>query len=166
MDERQELNAGRAAMITLGVLTIGALVVLAVEYVTTKTVTNMAAMAVLLGGGVLFSLIQRMQGADAPRSMIGLELPTGASDADKAKRRRAYLLDAAAFGVAMTALAVVGLAMGDPSAVPAIVAGPVGMVLGGLVTFVAAFAFAFAVDHVLGESSSKAVERRLTKLEG
>lgn len=161
MDERQELKAGRAAMITLGVLTMGALGVLAWEYLTTKDVTNTAAVVVLLGGGGLFALLQRMTGAEAPRSLLGLELPTEDTPQARSRRTRAYLVDSVATGGAMTGLAVAGVALGDQSALPPVLTGVPGMVLGAALTFAVLGGLTFVLDKAMGESASRAVERRL-----
>ena len=98
MDERQELNAGRASMIVLGVIALIALGVLAWEYITTKDVTNGWAIATLLGSGALLALLMRtMGGPETPRTLLGTELPTGSSAAETAERRKWYLIDSVAF---------------------------------------------------------------------
>ena len=72
MDERQELNAGRASMIVLGVIALIALGVLAWEYITTKDVTNGWAIATLLGSGALLALLTRtMGGPEIPPHAAG-----------------------------------------------------------------------------------------------
>lgn len=164
MDERQAINAGKAALITLALISFGAIGVLVFDYVQNKNVTNGAAVLVLLAAGGLFWVIDRMFGAEAPRSVLGAELPTGPSDAERTRRRNSYLLDAGLFAVALTVISVGGFALGDPDAFGSlpIPGGPVAVAALG---FVAMFAITFGLNWLLGESQSKAVEKRLARLE-
>lgn len=168
MDERQELNAGRASMIVLGVIALIALGVLAWEYITTKDVTNGWAIATLLGSGALLALLMRtMGGPEAPRTLLGTELPTGSSAAEKAERRKWYLIDSVAFSAAVSAISVVGLLMGDPDALdlPQFLRGTIGAVGAGIVSFVVGFGVYYLITMLTGEEKSRAVERRLARLE-
>ena len=164
MDERQALNAGKAALITLTLIMLGALGILTVEYLQTKDVTNTAAIVVLLGAGGLFWAFQRMFGAEAPRSFLGRELPTGPTAGERTQRRKAYLLDAALFAGAMTVLAAGGLMLGDPDAFGSLPI-PGGIASVGILGAIVSFALMFGLNWLLGESSSKAVEKRLARLE-
>lgn len=164
MDERQELNAGRAAMIVLAVLMIGCVAVLGWEYLRTQEVTNTAAIVVMLGAGGLFVLIQRMFGAEAPRTFLGQELPTGSSAAEKAGRRRAYAVDAGLFAVAMTGLTFGGILLGDATDLLPI-EGPLGLALLAALELVGGFAIFYAFNWVLGESAARGVEKKLSRLE-
>ena len=164
MDERQELNAGRSAMIVLAVVMLGALGVLAWEYIRTQDVTNTAAIVVLLGTGGLFLLLQRMHGAEAPRSVLGHELPTGPTPQEKAERRRAYLIDSVLFAGAMTVLTFGGILMGDASDLLPI-EGPLGLLLLAVLEFVGGGLIFYAITYLLGESASRSVEKKLARLE-
>lgn len=168
MDERQELNAGRAAMITLMLICLGALGVLTWEYIRTQEVTNTAAIVVLLGAGGLFWLFNRMFGAEAPRSVLGQELPTGSTPEEKQQRRRSYAIDAGLFSVALAAMSVGGLALGDAAAfgeVPEIMQGPAGMAIAGVASLVIGFAIFYGFNYLSGEQQARAVERKLDRLE-
>jgi len=168
MDERQELNAGRAALLTLTVVVLGALGVLAWEYVTTKNVTNMPAVLVMMGGGTLFVLFERMFGAQAPRSILGVELPTGQDAADTRTRRRSYLLDALLTAAGLTVLGTGGLALGDPDALDSVLLGlkgTSGLIVAGTLGFIVMTAITFGLNLALGESQSRSVERRYARLE-
>ena len=168
MDERQELNAGRAAMITLMLICLGALGVLTWEYIRTQEVTNTAAIVFLLGAGGLFWLFNRMFGAEAPRSVLGQELPTGSTPEEKQQRRRSYAIDAGLFSVALAAMSVGGLALGDAAAfgeVPEIMQGPAGMAIAGVASLVIGFAIFYGFNYLSGEQQARAVERKLAKLE-
>lgn len=168
MDERQELNAGRAAMITLMVVCLGALGVLVWDYLQDEEVTNTGAIIVLLGSGGLFWLFNRMFGAEAPRSVLGHELPTGPTPEEKAVRRRSYALDAGLFSVALAVLSVGGLLLGDTQGMgelPAALQGTTGLVVGALLSLVAGFVVFFGLNYLGGEQQARAVERKLARLE-
>ena len=77
MDERQELNAGKAAMIVLMLVVLVALGVLVQDYLADHEVTNGWAIATVLGAGGLFVLLNHLFGAEAPKDLLGRELPTG-----------------------------------------------------------------------------------------
>lgn len=64
MDERQQVTAGKAALITLALICLGSLGFLAWEYLRTGEVTNTPAVLILVGSAGLFALIQRMFGAE------------------------------------------------------------------------------------------------------
>ena len=164
MDERQTLNAGKAALITLAVICLGALGVLVWEYVRTKEVTNGAAVLVLLVAAGLFWAFERMFGAEAPRTVFGHELPTGDTSAERAQRRRAYAADAALFAGAATVLAIGGFLIGDPDALTSLGL-PGGPVTGGVLGFVTLFTLSFGLSWLIGEADSRAVEKRLAQLE-
>lgn len=164
MDERQSINAGKAALITLALICIAALGVLVVDYLQNKNVTNGAAVVVLLGAGGLFWVIDRMFGAEAPRSVLGRELPTGSSDAERTARRSSYALDAVLFATAMTVLSIGGFLIGDPDALGSIPI-PGGPVAVGALGFVVMFALMYGLNWLLGESQSRSVEKRLAALE-
>lgn len=164
MDERQAINAGKAALITLAVIALGAIGVLTVEYVQTKDVTNTAAVAVLLGSGTLFWAFERMFGAEAPRSLTGRELPTGSTDPDRVARRNSYLVDAALFAVAMTVLGLAGLALGDADAFGTLPI-PGGIVSVAILGAIVSFGLMFGLNWLLGESSATSVEKRLARME-
>ena len=164
MDERQELNAGRAAMLVLLVIVLGSLAVLTWEYIRTQEVTNTAAIVTMLGAGGLFALFLRLFGAEAPRNVLGQELPTGATREEKRERVRSYATDAGLFAVAMAALSGAGLAMGDAGAseaIPGLLQGTAGMILGGVLAFVVTFALMFGLNYASGEQQSRAVGRKL-----
>lgn len=160
MDERQTLNAGKAALIALAALCVGALGVLAWEYITTQAVTNGAAVLVILVAAGLFWVFERMFGAEAPRTVFGRELSTGATPIERTERRRAYAADAALFAGAMTVLAVGGFMIGDPDALTSLGL-PGGPVTGGVLGFVTLFALSFGLSWLIGEADSRAVEKRL-----
>ncbi|MFT3875021.1 MAG: hypothetical protein QM708_01125 [Propioniciclava sp.] len=164
MDERQAINAGKAALITLAVICLGALGVLVWEYATTKEVTNTAAVAVLLVSGGLFWAFERMFGAEAPRSLLGRELPTGATAAERAERRRAYAVDALALAISGVVLGIGGFMLGDPDAFGSLGL-PGGPVTGAVLGFVALFVISFSLSWLVGEADSRAVEKRLARLE-
>lgn len=164
MDERQQLTAGKAALGALFCVMIGAIAVLGWEYVTTKEVTNTAAIITVLGAGGLFWVFQIMFGAEAPRSMFGKELPTGPTPAERRTRTVAYLIDSLAFTIAMTVLALGGyFLVGDKTAAVDIAGMPflAALALGAI----ALFAISFALTWALGEAESRAVERRIARLE-
>ena len=163
MDERQSVNAGKAALITLALIALAALGVLVVEYLQTKDVTNGAAILVLLGAGGLFWVVDRMFGAEAPRTLLGAELPTGDTPAERQRRRNAYALDAGLFAVAMTVLSIGGFMFGDPAALDALPI-PGGVVTTGILGLVVMFALMFGLNWLLGESQSKSVEKRLAAM--
>ncbi|XVX19452.1 hypothetical protein ACQP1U_14225 [Actinomycetota bacterium] len=169
MDERQEINAGKAALIALALICMGALGVLAWEYVRTDDVTNTGAVVVLLVSGGLFAVLQRMFGAEAPRSVLGTELPTGPSPEETATRRRSYALDAALFAVALLVMAIAGFAMGDTAALrdslPFAASGPAMLALFAAIDLVVSFVFFYAVNWFMGESAARSVEKRLARLE-
>ncbi|MCE1179202.1 MAG: hypothetical protein LWW86_09290 [Micrococcales bacterium] len=148
---------------------MGALGVLAWEYIRTSEVTNTGAVLVLLASGGLFAVLQRMFGAEAPRSVLGAELSTGPSPEEVATRRRSYALDAALFAVALLVLAIAGFAMGDTAALRDSLAfaasGPAVLALFAAIDLVVTFALFYAVNRFLGESAARAVERRLARLE-
>lgn len=164
MDERQALNAGKAALITLAVICVGALGFLTWEYVRTKEVTNTAAVLVLLVAAGLFWVFERMFGAEAPRTVFGHELPTGDSPSERAQRRRAYAADAALFAGAATVLAVGGFMIGDPDALASLGL-PGGPVTGGVLGFGTLFALSFGLSWLIGEADCRAVEKRLAQME-
>lgn len=165
MDERQELNAGRASMIVLGVIVFGALGVLVYDYIVNKDITNGWPFVVLLGAGGLFALLSRMMGgAEAPKTFLGKELPTEDTAEAKAERRHAYLIDAGLFAVAVSAFSVIGLLMGDGQAiVPAFLQGTAGLVIGAAISLVVGFALYYGFNYLVGESASRSVEKRLAK---
>ncbi|HJE50722.1 MAG TPA: hypothetical protein K8V15_01860 [Tessaracoccus flavescens] len=165
MDERQELNAGRASMIVLGLIALVALGVLVYEYVTTKDVNNGWAILTLLGSGGMLALLMRMiGGAEAPKTFLGKELPTEDTSEAKAERKRAYLIDAGLFAIAIAALSVVGLTLGDTQAiVPAFLQGTAGMIVGAALSLVGGFVIYYAFNYVVGESASRSVEKRLAR---
>lgn len=166
MDERQELNAGRSAMIVLAVVMMGAVGVLGWEYLTTREVSNTPAIVVLLGTGGLFVLLQRMYGAEAPRTVLGKELPTGPSAAEVAERRRAYAVDAALFAGGLTVLTLGGLLIGDPGFLEFLpVGGAAGIALLVLLELVGGGLIFYAFNWLLGESASRSVEKRIARLE-
>lgn len=167
MDERQELNAGRASMIVLGVITFGALGVLVYDYIVNKDITNGWPFVVLLGAGGLFALLTRlMGGAEAPKTFLGKELPTENTPEAKGERRRAYLIDAGLFAIALSALSVIGLLLGDGQAiVPAFLQGTAGLLIGGALSLVAGFALYYGFNYLMGEQASRSVERRLARYE-
>ena len=164
MDERQTINAGKAALITLAVVALGALGMLVWEYFRTKDVTNTAAVAVLLTAGGLFWMFERMFGAEAPRTMLGRELPTGATPDERARRRNAYASDAALFALATTILGAGAFMLGDPDALASLGL-PGGALTGGVLGFVALFALCFSLSWLVGESDVRAVEKRLARLD-
>ncbi|GHF29373.1 hypothetical protein GCM10010218_08160 [Streptomyces mashuensis] len=170
MDERQRLKAGTSALVTLGVVMVAALGVLVWDYARTKEVTNTAAIVVLVGAAGVFALMQRVLGAEAPRSLMGIELPTGADAPSRRRRRRAYLVEALLSAVALTGLSLAGLVLGDrqalTSALPFAVQGTPGPAALLATEFVALFAVSYAIDRALGEWSSKAVERQYARLDG
>ncbi|MEV0694438.1 hypothetical protein [Streptomyces sp. NPDC050388] len=170
MDERQHLKAGRSALVALGAVMFAALGVLVWEYIQTKEVTNTAAILVLVGGAGVFALVQRVLGAEAPRSLMGVELPTGADAPSRRQRRRAYLRGALLFAAVLTGLSLAGLALGGTqeltSGLPFAVQGTLGLVALLGAEFLALFAVSYAVDWALGEWSSKAVERQYARLDG
>ncbi|WP_016996024.1 hypothetical protein [Kocuria atrinae] len=167
MDERQELNAGRSAMIVLSVVMFGAVAVLAWEYIRTQEVTNTAAIVVLLGTGGLFLLLQRMHGAEVPRSALGHELPTGSTPQEKSERRRTYAIDAAMFAIALTALTLAGIYLvGDTSSLDILpVGGTAGIGLLVALELIGGGLIFYAFNWVMGESAARSVEKRLRKLE-
>lgn len=164
MDERQELNAGRAAMIVLALLMIGCVAVLGWEYVRTQEVTNTAAIVVMLGAGGLFVAMQRMFGAEAPRSFLGHELPTGPTPQEKAERRRAYAIDSGLFAIAMTVLTLGGILMGDATDLLPI-QGPAGLALLAVLELVGSFVIFYAFTWSMGESAARSVEKKMARLE-
>lgn len=164
MDERQSVNAGKAALITLALISFGAIGVLVFDYVQNKEVTNGAAVITLLGAGGLFWIIDRMFGAEAPRSLLGAELPTGPSAGERGRRRNSYALHAGLFAIALTVLSVGGLAIGDPDAFGTLPL-PGGIVTSAVLGLTVMFGLAFGLNWVLGESQSKSVEKRLAALE-
>ena len=165
MDERQELNDGRASMIVLGLIALVALGVLVYEYVTTRDVNNGWAILTLLGSGGMLALLMRMiGGAEAPKTFLGKELPTEDTSEAKAERRQAYLIDAGLFAVAVSAFSVIGLLMGDGQAiVPAFLQGTAGLVIGAAISLVVGFALYYGFNYLVGESASRSVEKRLAK---
>lgn len=166
MDERQELNAGRAAMIVLAVLMIGCVGILGWEYVRTDEVTNTAAIVVMLGAGGLFVVLQRMFGAEAPRSFLGHELPTGSTPQEKTERRRAYAIDAGLFAIAMTVLTFGGLLLGDLTDLEILpVGGAAGLALLAVLELVGGFVIFYAFTWFMGESAARGVEKKLARLE-
>ena len=154
-------------MIVLGLVAMVALGVLAWEYITTKDVTNTWAIVTLLGTGGLFLLLTRMiGGAEAPKTFLGKELPTESTAEAKAERRRAYAIDAGLFAIAMAALSVVGLSMGDAEAVtPAFLKGTTGYVVGGAIGLIGGFAIYYGFNYLVGESASRSVEKKLARYE-
>lgn len=154
-------------MIVLSLVMFGAVVVLAWEYIRTQEVTNTAAVVVLLGTGGLFVLLQRMYGAEVPRSVLGKELPTGAAPEDKVERRRTYAVDAALFAVALTTLTLAGIFLiGDTSTLAALpVDGAAGLVLLVALELVGGGLIFYAFNWVMGESAARSVEKKLRKLE-
>ena len=167
MDERQELNAGRAAMIVLMVLVLGALGVLGWEYIRTQEVTNTPAMVVMLGAGGLFFILERVFGAEAPRTFFGHELPTGTSREERNERLRAYAVDAALFAVAMTALTFGAIyLLGDTASLDMLpVDGAAGLALLAGLELVGGGLIYFAINWILGESAARGVEKKLARLE-
>lgn len=166
MDERQELNAGRAAMIVLFLLMMGAVTVLGWEYLRTREVTNTAAVVVLLGAGGLFVLLERTFGAEAPRTLLGAELPTGQTPEERAQRRRAYLVDSGLFAVAMTALTFGGLLLGDTQGLDVLpVDGAAGLALLAVLELVGGGLIYYVITWILGESAARSAEKRLARLE-
>lgn len=154
----------RRAGNVLFVVTIGCLGWLTWEYVTTKDVTNTTAVVLMLGSGALFSAFYSMFGAEAPTSMFGIELPTGATREERVTRVRSYLLDSGVFTLAMVALSVVGyFLVGDKGAFDNAFGLP--LPIAALLAALATFAIYFVVTWALGEAESRAVERRLAKLE-
>lgn len=166
MDERQELNAGKAAMIVLMLVVLVALGVLVWDYLADHEVTNTWAIVTLLGAGGLFVLLNHLFGAEAPKDIFGRDLPTGDSAAERSERRRSYLLSAVVLALGLTVIGVGGLLLGDREAMdwlPTFMAGTVGLVLTGIVSFVAEVAIFYGVNHVLGETQARAVERSIAK---
>lgn len=167
MDERQEANAGRVAMIVLMVVMLGALGVLAWEYIRTQEVTNTPAIVVLIGTGALFFVLERIFGAEAPRNFFGQELPTGSSPQEKAERRRAYAVDAGLFAVAITAMTFGGIfLLGDTTDLDVLpVSGAPGLALLAVLELVGGGLIYYAITWALGESAARGVEKKLDRLE-
>lgn len=166
MDERQELNAGKAAMIVLMLVVLVALGVLVQDYLADHEVTNGWAIATVLGAGGLFVLLNHLFGAEAPKDLLGRELPTGDTPQEKAERRRSYLVNAVLLALGLTVLGVGGLLLGDRAAMdwlPTFMAGTTGLVLTGVVSFLAEVAVFYGVNHVLGEMQARSVERSIAK---
>lgn len=168
MDERQEANAGKAALAVLALIMIGAVGVLGWEFVTTNDVRNTGAIVVLLGGAGLFLLFQRMFGAEAPRNAFGVELPTGPDAASRATRRRAYLVDAAiaAAGLAVLTVAAFAATGTHDLPFPFPLTGIPALIGVGLIEFAVIGVLAYLLNHAAGESLSRAVERRHARLGG
>lgn len=100
--------------------------------------------------------------------MLGRELPTGTSPQERRIRRRSYALDALLFSAAIAVLSGIGLLIGDASAIDAIplpLAGLAGAMLGAVLAGLIGFVVFYTLNYVIGESESRAVERRLARLE-
>lgn len=170
MDERQELNAGKAALAVLGIIMLVCVGILAWEYIRTNNVTNTPAIVTMIGAGGLFVVFQRMFGAEAPRTVFGRELPTGPSPAERSERKRAYAVDAATFAVALVVFAVVGFFMGDAEAldtiaIPGLGSGTVALVAATAIGTVLGFGIFYGLNYLFGESASRSVERAIASRE-
>lgn len=164
MDERQELNAGKAAMIVLMLVVLVALGVTVWDYLDDKEVTNGWAILTMVGAGGLFVVLNHLFGAEAPKTVTGQDLPTSNSPQDRAERRRSYLVNAVVLAVGMTVLGFGALLLGDTQGMdflPTFMAGTAGLVLTGIVSFIAEVAVFFGVNHVIGEAQARSVERSI-----
>lgn len=168
MDERQKLNAGNAAMILLFLVGLGSFGYVAWDFLAHKEITNTPVMVAMLVGWGLFYLFYQIIGGEAPKSLLGKDLPTSASRTDRAARRRSYALDAALLAAGMSALTVGALAMGVPDAmdrIPGMPSGIAALIITAIVEFVITAAIFYLIDRWLGESAARAHERRLDRLE-
>lgn len=166
MDERQELNAGKAAMIVLMLVVLVALGIVVWDYLADDEVTNGWAVATMLGAGGLFVVLNHLFGAEAPKTVTGRELPTGSTPEEKKERLRSYLVSALALSAALTVIGLGALLLGDRTAMdflPTFMAGTAGLVATAAVSLVAEVAVFFGINYLVGEAQARSVEKQIAK---
>ncbi len=167
MDERQQHNAGAAAMVTLFLVGLGGLGYIGWDFLAHKDITQPWVLVVVLVAWGIFYLAHKLIGGEAPESLFGVELPTSDSAADRRTRRRSYLLDAVALAAGMTAMSVLALVFGYPNDLswPWGLSTPVAIAGSAVAGFAIMVVVFYALDHLLGEAASRGFERRMAKLE-
>lgn len=141
-------HAGKGVLITLALVSFGAIGALVFDYVTNKMITNGVAVVVLLGAGGLFWILDRMFGIEGPRTLLGSALPVGSAEADVARRRTSYLVDAAIFAALWTAVAVLAFTVGGLQG---------GTITMAIVGFAVVLAIAFGLNLLVGERRARQV---------
>lgn len=112
MDERQQQNAGQAALAVLGLLTLGIVIYMGVVYYRTERVDTMPVVLLLGTAGLFFILNRMISGAEPPKDFWQRDLPTGRED--RGLRMRSYLQHALLLAAGFTALSIGALvSIGD-----------------------------------------------------
>lgn len=141
-------HAGKGVLITLALVSFGAIGALVFDYVTNTTITNGVAVMILLGAGGLFWILDRMFGTEGPRSLLGTALPTDASEADVARRRTSYLVDAVIFAATWTLVAVLAFTVGGLQG---------GTITMAVIGFTVVLVVAFGLNVLVGERRARQV---------
>ena len=168
MDERQKLNAGSASMIILFLGGLGALGYVVWDFVAHDDITKPSVLVIMLVAWGLFYLLYQVFGGEAPKNLLGQDLPTGNGDEDRSVRRRSYLIDAFISAVLMTALSVMAALFITPDAaflIPGPLQGPALIAVSAAVEFGVVLAIFYSVDRWMGESASRSYERKMAALE-
>lgn len=168
MDERQSQDAGTAAQAVLGLLMLGTVIYMAVEFWRTDTVGT-GPVVLLVGTGVLFWLFNRNgTSANPPQRWwgIGQELPT--EPEARGERVRSYAADSTLFAVGSAAVtAGATLAGTEDLGLDAVMAwtgltGTPLTIVFLLTELIGLWVIGFAAAYLMGESVSARCERALT----
>ncbi|MDO5676829.1 MAG: hypothetical protein Q4G35_04895 [Propionibacteriaceae bacterium] len=166
MDERQLAKAGGAALITLFIIGLVGLGFAVWDYVSHKDITQPWGILLAIGAWGVFYLMYRLMGKEAPRTLLGQELPTGDSAGEKATRKRWHLIDAALLAGAMTALTVGAFLIGDLTVFDGLpLSGPALLAVGAVVELVITFVIFYAINRIFGELGARSYERHLARME-
>lgn len=168
MDERQKLNAGSASMIILFLGGLGALGYVIWDYVAHGDITKPIVLVLMLAMWGLFYLLYQVFGGEAPKNMLGHELPTGTRDEDRRARRRSYLVDAVLTAGYLTGLSVVAAMFLTPDAgflIPGPLQGTALIAVSAVVEFVLVLVVFYGISYWMGEAASRSYERKMAKLE-
>lgn len=168
MDERQTMNAGKAAIAALFLVVMVCLGIAAWDYFSNGRIDHGWPIIVMVLGAGLFWMLESLLGAEAPRGVLGEELPTGSSSSARRVRFASYALSAAGLAAGLTLVGALGYFLADDKQAFDLLpisgaGGPVGLFV---VSFVAEIVIFFALNVLLGEMAARRHERTLARLEG
>ncbi|MFT3942246.1 MAG: hypothetical protein QM705_00280 [Ancrocorticia sp.] len=167
LDERQKLNAGSAAIITLFLVGLGCFGYVVWDFIAHGDITNPTVLVIMLVTWGLFYLFYQVFGNEAPKTMLGRELETGPSSAERRNRRRSYLWDSLLSAVFLTGLTAAAMFVepGVLDAVPVPLTGGALIVVSLAAEFLITALIFFAISYTMGEVASRSFERKMAKLE-
>lgn len=167
LDERQKLNAGSAAIITLFLVGLGCFGYVVWDFISHGDITNPTVLIIMLVTWGLFYLFYQVFGNEAPKTMFGRELETGPSQVERRNRRRSYLWDSLLSAVFLTGLTAAAMFVepGVLDMVPLPLSGTTLVVVSLVAEFIVTAVIFFAISRVMGEAASRRFERKMAKLE-